>query len=173
MKRYIFSVDSGQAKVMPEELFKSTWASYSSQDPGLKYLRVIQYKLDPDDLMDINLLERHRYKDSNRAIAERFQSYATETAAGLADIFKAPYFHVLYVCVETTEDTYELSVLQNMHPRSISGSRTMAPVPRISEVKGAMEIRHRIAEKVAPLKRTLAEQKAKAVADLRGGDMDM
>jgi hypothetical protein len=122
-------------------------------------------------------LERHRYKDPRAVIAERFQSYAIETAAGLADIFKRPIYRVLYVSVEVTETTYDISVLQDTHPITIAGG-LIQPVPGISHVRASLEIKHRIAEKASPLKQILGQAKAKAVektieARDAGGGMDM
>jgi len=146
MKRYIFSIDSGQAKLLSDERFKQIWLGYGCQDPGLRYLKVMQFRLDPDDLADIHL-------------------------------FKRPIYRVLYVSVEVTETTYDISVLQDTHPITIAGG-LIQPVPGISHVRASLEIKHRIAEKASPLKQILGQAKAKAVektieARDAGGGMDM
>ncbi len=165
MKRYIFSVVSGHAKLMTDEWLRLTWASFGTEDPSLAYLRITRFRLDPDDLADIYLLEKHRYKNPSIAIAKRFESYATETAAGLAEIFKNPRFKVLYVCVETTQDTYDLTVLQDIHPIAISGSKD-SPVPTIDQKKATIFIKNVIAQKAQPLKRELEAAKQKAAAEI-------
>jgi hypothetical protein len=166
MKRFIFSVDSGQPKLITADEQKAIAASYASLDPSLRYLRTIHWTLDSDDIDDINLIEQNNYKDPNSALAKKFMGCATATAAGLAGIFAQPGFVILYVCIEISEGSYTLSVLQDTHPRAISGNKGLAPALRISPQKVTVAIKNVLASTVQPLKVRLASQKAQAVAAL-------
>jgi len=165
MKRFIFSVSSGEPKLISDETQKILAANYASLDPSFEYLRPIRWTLDPGDLADIHLIEQNGYKDPNSALAKKFMGSATATAAGLADIFARPGFTIIYVCIEVMDDSYKLSVLQDAHPKAINGGKTLA-APSINADLVRTAIKNRIAAIVAPLKMQLAHSKARAVAAL-------
>ena len=168
MKRYIFSVSSGEPQLLTDDQHKALLAGYGSEDPGLKFLRVIHYRLDPDDLAEIHLIDMHRYKDPNSAAARKFFSHTTAMAAGIAELFKNPRFRVLYVVIEVGDDYYDLSVLQDMHPVAINGSKVL--VPALLEQKIGMAVKSGIAGIASQLRVDLAKARATATPAPSGMD---
>jgi hypothetical protein len=174
MNRYIFSVStSGETKLIDAEVQKALMANYASLDPSFSYFRRIQWTLDADDVANIRLIEQNDYKDPKSALAKKFISSAKATAAGLAEIFARPGFIILYVCIEVFAESYQVTVLQDGHPRAISGSRELMQAPLIRADLGMAEIKSKIATIARPLKERLTAQKAQAVAAISGGGMDM
>jgi hypothetical protein len=173
MTRYIFSVTSGTPVLLNDDQQRTLLSRYGSQDPALKYLRIVHYTLDLDDMAELHLIEKHRYKDPRSAFAAKFMSHAVATAAGFAELFTRPRFKVLYVVITVGEDYYELSALQDTHPVSINGSRE-GPVPLLTQEKVAVGVKSALAEVVGPLKQSLAQAKAQAAAALpTTGGMDI
>ena len=167
MKRFIFSVGTnGETRLINADEQKALAANYGSLDPSYSYFRRIQWTLDADDVADIRLIEQNDYKDPTTALAKKYISSAVVMAAGLAEIFARPGFKIIYVCIETFDQIYQITVLQDAHPRAISGSRELAPAPRISADLGMAEIKSKIATIARPLKERLAAQRAQAVAAL-------
>jgi hypothetical protein len=165
MKRFIFSVSSGEPKLIGDDEHKILAANYASLDPSYEYFRTIRWILDAVDLADIHLIEQNNYKDPNSALAKKFMGCATATAAGLAEIFARPGYVIIYVCIEMSDDSYKLSVLQDVHPKAINGGKTLA-APSINADLARTAIKNRIAGIVAPLKVRLTQEKAQAVAAL-------
>ena len=175
MKRYIFSVtEDGDTTLIDADEQKARIARYGSLDPSLTYLRRIHWILDADDLADIELIERHNYKDPTSALAKKFIASAKATAAGLAEVFARKWFVFLYVCIEVTDETYTLTVLQDAHPIGIVGGRQLT-APTISDAMGRTAIKNAIARIAGQLKVQIAQTAAQAVAALpaSSGGMDM
>ena len=175
MKRYIFDVAGGEPALINEDAQRTLAANYASLDPSFKYFRSIRWTLDSGDLADIRLVEQSNYKDPNSVLAKKFMSAATATAAGLAECFVHTRIRVLYVVIEVFEDAYEVAVLQDAHPRAISGSRQLAPAPRISPKLVAVALKNAVARLAGPLREELERQRAQAVAALpsSGSGLDL
>jgi hypothetical protein len=164
MKRFIFSVAENETRLISADEQKTRIANYSSLDPSFTYFSRISWTLDVDDLADIHLIERNNYKDPDSALAKKFMSCAIATAAGLAEVFARPGLTIIYVCIEILDESYNVTVLQDRHPRAISGSRELAPVPPIRADLGKIAIKNAIARVAGRLKTQLAQNKTQAVA---------